>query len=313
MKHSSPTLLIPHIWLPLIEKEGGSETEQYLRSAFCSKDNIEWFYLVKIQRGFSDFEEISCKCCKSSLYRGENVPSGFSASELEVVAWLTADQRKSKTLIMGFTQYSTEQIKNSLLCHLQTLNFSDLFTAMDVMEGGMSFLNTKKQSVRKLISTFSLLRTIALKKQSAKRKDKLMPLSEGSLGKAIEASQEESIRNMRLSESAKEVLRLFQEVDQNSLKTFKKFRKNKKAYKSLFQTKNFLNEASSLTKLCYTSTEKDLAIRSLSTLGNLEQDFAMCLVEERKIRHKQKKELNRGLISSETNSKLMKRSQSHGM
>lgn len=209
-------------------------------SAYCKKDKIQWFYLIRQKRGFSDFEEVRCSCCGGELFRGKSLPSGFSSSEsLEVIAWLEDHPKKEKTLILAVTPSNLETVENVLQNIFQKHFSSGKYLKVDVMENGypLSRLRHGKKeqegnsllSIRKKrLCMASLLKTIQIEKTKKLKKGKDTRLVEKLKERVTQQESPKSKNLMKLSVSAKEALKRLGKNSPGTLKQHRLFLKKQK-------------------------------------------------------------------------------------
>lgn len=258
--HKSHSMFIQNCWLP-IELTKANNVEHSIKSAFCFKDRVQWFYLLKTEKGFADFEPVHCEFCKGDLWRDVGYESGFSASDTpEVFACLTEHPSKKKTLVLAYIQSNMEPQKKVLLDHLLKHNFSGLFLELTVIQGGLKFLSSigKKQNLKKRISTATFLNSIKLKKQKKSPVSYAARISELLKEKPLEEKRSERLSRMKFSKLAKVALKkwLKNTGSQNSLKLYKKFKNKKDKLQLQSTTLDLKNELKYYEKSDKSSSKK---------------------------------------------------------
>jgi len=243
-------MFIPNVWLP-VHMGKSFETEYSIRSAHCGPCNVQWFYLVKHEHGFSEHEPIKCETCKGDLWRGQGLPSGFSASsEPEVIACLLEHPEKKKTLVLAYIQSNLEQAKSSLLCHLLRHDFSGLYEAVTVMEGGLNFpTKLKRSSRKKAFSSLKLLNTIEIENNKEKKEDYITRLFKKTEDERTKEKELDRLRRLKFSASAKNALKKLKNVTASSLSNYKKFKKKSINLPQPSQKENFQTVLDNLKKL----------------------------------------------------------------
>lgn len=253
---TEPTAFIPNIWLS-VNLGASNDTEHHMRSAFCIKDKVQWFYLVKSQKGFSDFEPIKCEFCNGPLWR-DGFESGFSASDTpEVIAWLQEHPEEKKTLILAYTQFSLEHLKRNLLDHLLKHNFSGLYEKLMIIQHGQSSPQKLKHLNKKeLLQSCSLLTIKDKKKQNGKNADRATIIgsivSEAlELEKHTKESKKDRLRREKYSKLAKVVLENMQNaiILPNNLHSYKIFKKNQEILNLQLPMMNLRVAATNLRRL----------------------------------------------------------------
>lgn len=240
-------MFIQNCWLP-VELSKSNHVDHSIKSAFCFKDRLQWFYLIKSEKGFADFEKVKCECCKGDLWRDVGYESGFSASDTpEEFACLLENPNKKKTLVLAFIQSSMQPQKEVLLDHLLKHDFSGLYSELIVIQAGLKFLKSfsKKQSIKKLISTAISLNTIKLKKHRKPAESYSTRINKSLEERPSEKeNKKDRLNRMKSSALAKAALKKWLKNTNlgNTNRSYKKFKNKKGKLQLQSATLNLENE-----------------------------------------------------------------------
>lgn len=249
---NAKTMFIQNCWLP-VEVTRNQNIDHSIKSAFCFKDGIQWFFLVKSEKGFADTEPVRCECCKGELFRGDGFDSSFSASDTpEVFGCLLKHPSKPKTLVLAYIQSNMEAQKNALLAHLLEHDFSASFSRLLVIQAGSKFLRKTAGQIKlkENISTSSFLSFIKFVKPKKERRSYATRITELLKEKPTSHEKSDRLHRKKFSKLAKVALKKWQKnsISQNNSKLFKKFKKGKAKLSLLFPTKNIFNVPDDLSQ-----------------------------------------------------------------